>query len=227
MSGGGQLIHVLGPAWSGGYGVQRKVAGAEQALHTLPQKIGMGMMGLGGLIAVIGGIMFIPRLPEGDEGTATRMKQAHALWFLGGTSMLTLATVGWLAIASIRRASRPSRWKSRSDLLASRQPSPEAAQAGADALLAMTLPDLEGRPQSLAQWRQGAGDQLLGELGAPCVEGNAGAVASPCALCTMGVQFVGVGPTRRRTCGPSSETTPVTYPLLVGGADPGRRRGWW
>ncbi|MDQ5877270.1 MAG: cytochrome c oxidase subunit, partial [Pseudomonadota bacterium] len=55
----GQLIHVLGLAWSGGYGVQRKVAGAEQALVTLPQTIGMGMMGLGGLIAVIGGIMFI------------------------------------------------------------------------------------------------------------------------------------------------------------------------
>ncbi len=57
--GGGQLIHVLGLAWSGGYGVQRKVAGAEQALTTLPQKIGMGMMGAGGLIAVIGGIMFV------------------------------------------------------------------------------------------------------------------------------------------------------------------------
>ena len=57
--GGGQLIHILGLAWSGGYGVQRKVAGAEQALTTLPQKIGMGMMGVGGLIAVIGGIMFV------------------------------------------------------------------------------------------------------------------------------------------------------------------------
>jgi hypothetical protein len=57
--GGGQLIHILGLAWSGGYGVQRKVAGAEQALTTLPQKIGMGMMGTGGLIAVIGGIMFV------------------------------------------------------------------------------------------------------------------------------------------------------------------------
>lgn len=55
----GQLIHVLGLAWSGGYGVQRKVAGAEQALVTLPQKIGMGMMGLGGAIAIVGGIMFI------------------------------------------------------------------------------------------------------------------------------------------------------------------------
>ena len=57
--GGGQLIHVLGLAWSGGYGVQRKVAGAEQVLDTLPRKIGMGMMGLGGATAVIGGIMFI------------------------------------------------------------------------------------------------------------------------------------------------------------------------
>ena len=57
--GAGQLIHVLGLAWSGGYSVQRKVAGAEQALVTLPQKLGMGMMGLGGLIAVIGGLMFV------------------------------------------------------------------------------------------------------------------------------------------------------------------------
>jgi len=57
--GAGQLVHVLGLAWSGGYGVQRKVAGAEQLLTTLPQKIGMGMMGLGGVIAVIGGLMFV------------------------------------------------------------------------------------------------------------------------------------------------------------------------
>lgn len=55
----GQMMHVLGLAWSGGYGVQRKVAGAEQVLTSLPQKIGMGMMGLGGLIAIIGGILFV------------------------------------------------------------------------------------------------------------------------------------------------------------------------
>ena len=57
--GGGQLLHVLGLAWSGGYGVQRKVAGAEQMLVSLPQKLGMGLMGLGGLVAVIGGVMFV------------------------------------------------------------------------------------------------------------------------------------------------------------------------
>ncbi|HPP47879.1 MAG TPA: cytochrome C oxidase subunit I, partial [Accumulibacter sp.] len=55
----GQMIHILGLAWSGGYGVQRKTAGAEQMLTTLPQKIGMGMMGVGGSIAVIGGLLFI------------------------------------------------------------------------------------------------------------------------------------------------------------------------
>lgn len=57
--GGGQLIHIVGLAWSGGYGVQRKVAGSEQVLLTWQQKTGMGMMGLGGLIAIIGGIMFV------------------------------------------------------------------------------------------------------------------------------------------------------------------------
>jgi hypothetical protein len=57
--GGGQLMHVLGLAWSGGYGVQRKVAGAEQVLTTVGERVGMGMMGLGGLIAVIGGVMFV------------------------------------------------------------------------------------------------------------------------------------------------------------------------
>ncbi|MDD5249144.1 MAG: cbb3-type cytochrome c oxidase subunit I [Rhodocyclaceae bacterium] len=57
--GGGQLLHILGLAWSGGYGVQRKAAGAEQALSALPQQLGMALMGLGGLIAVIGGLLFV------------------------------------------------------------------------------------------------------------------------------------------------------------------------
>lgn len=57
--GGGQLMHILGLAWSGGYGVQRKTAGAAQGLHDLPQILGMGMMGLGGLIAIIGGGIFV------------------------------------------------------------------------------------------------------------------------------------------------------------------------
>ena len=57
--GGGQLLHIAGLAWSGGYGVQRKVAGADQILASVSEKVAMGMMGLGGAIAIIGGVMFI------------------------------------------------------------------------------------------------------------------------------------------------------------------------
>ena len=45
--------------WSGGYGVQRKVAGSAQVLRTTQEVIGMGVMGIGGLIAVIGGVLFV------------------------------------------------------------------------------------------------------------------------------------------------------------------------
>lgn len=57
--GSGQLLHIVGLLWSGGYGVQRKVAGAAQGLHGFAQTAGMGLMGLGGLIAVVGGVMFL------------------------------------------------------------------------------------------------------------------------------------------------------------------------
>ena len=55
----GQLIHIIGLVWSGGYGVQRKVAGADQVLRSTGEVVGMGMMGLGGLIAIIGGLLFV------------------------------------------------------------------------------------------------------------------------------------------------------------------------
>lgn len=57
--GTGQLMHIIGLAWSGGYGVQRKTAGAEQGLEKFEQIAGMGLMGLGGLISIIGGIIFL------------------------------------------------------------------------------------------------------------------------------------------------------------------------
>ena len=58
LYGAGQLLHIAGLLWSGGYGVQRKVAGGEQVLRTTEQIAGMGLMGLGGLLAVAGGIVF-------------------------------------------------------------------------------------------------------------------------------------------------------------------------
>jgi len=55
----GQLLHAAGLAWAGGYGMQRKVAGSGQSLDNLAQTLGMSLMGIGGLVATIGGILFL------------------------------------------------------------------------------------------------------------------------------------------------------------------------
>ncbi len=59
LYGGGQLLHVTGLLWSGGYGVPRKVAGAAQGLDTIERVAAMGLMGLGGLVAILGGLLFL------------------------------------------------------------------------------------------------------------------------------------------------------------------------
>ena len=74
----GQLLHVIGLVWSGGYGVQRKVAGAAQVLRSTEEIVAMGVMGLGGLVAVAGGLLFLvivvqamwrgPAAPRADTG---------------------------------------------------------------------------------------------------------------------------------------------------------------
>lgn len=51
----GQLMHISGLAWSGGYEVLRKTPGEV----TDSARAAMGFMGLGGLLAIIGGIMFV------------------------------------------------------------------------------------------------------------------------------------------------------------------------
>lgn len=55
----GQFMHIAGLVWSGGYGVERKVAGAAQGLDSMERIAGMGLMGLGGLLSAVGGFIFI------------------------------------------------------------------------------------------------------------------------------------------------------------------------
>ena len=55
----GQFLHIVGLVWSGGYGVERKVAGAAQGLDSIERVAGMGVMGMGGLLSAVGGFMFI------------------------------------------------------------------------------------------------------------------------------------------------------------------------
>ncbi len=52
----GQILHIIGLSISGGYGALRKSTVAELQL---PVKMAMALMGLGGLIAIIGGLMFV------------------------------------------------------------------------------------------------------------------------------------------------------------------------
>lgn len=59
LYGSGQLLHITGLAWTGGYGVQRKTAGVAQGLDRIEEVVGMGLMGFGGLISVIGGLLFL------------------------------------------------------------------------------------------------------------------------------------------------------------------------
>ncbi|MBT4932667.1 MAG: hypothetical protein HOL66_07065 [Rhodospirillaceae bacterium] len=59
MFGGGQLVASVGLFLAGGYGTPRKTAGGAQGLEAIGAKIGMYMNGIGALIAVIGGVMFI------------------------------------------------------------------------------------------------------------------------------------------------------------------------
>jgi hypothetical protein len=53
----GQFLHISGLAWSGGYGALRKTPGTD----SLPPEAvaALGMMGIGGLLAIIGGLMFV------------------------------------------------------------------------------------------------------------------------------------------------------------------------
>ncbi len=55
----GNLLFIIGLAWAGGYGVQRKTAGTAQDLEGFQEIASMGLMGMGGLIAIIGGFLFL------------------------------------------------------------------------------------------------------------------------------------------------------------------------
>ncbi len=59
LYGGGQLLHIFGLAWSGGYGVQRKTLELSQGVDRLGEMAGMGLMGSGGLMSVTGGLLFL------------------------------------------------------------------------------------------------------------------------------------------------------------------------
>ena len=59
LFGGGQAVFGLGFALAGAYGLGRKQYGAEQHVRSLGEYLGLSVMGLGGFVAVAGGIFFL------------------------------------------------------------------------------------------------------------------------------------------------------------------------
>ncbi|MFC1672995.1 cbb3-type cytochrome c oxidase subunit I [Pseudomonadota bacterium] len=59
MFGVSQALASTGLFLAGGHGAQRKVAGAEQGLTEFTAKLGMGLNGGAGLLAIIGGALFV------------------------------------------------------------------------------------------------------------------------------------------------------------------------
>jgi len=55
----GQTLFVIGMFIAGSHGVQRKTFGAAQNLDDIAKIIGMSIVGIGGLIAITGGIIFV------------------------------------------------------------------------------------------------------------------------------------------------------------------------
>jgi thiol-disulfide isomerase/thioredoxin len=104
-------------------------------------------------------------------------------------------------------------------LISSQQLTPEAAQADAKAILALSLPDLDGRLQSVAQWR---GKVLVVNYWAswckPCVEEMPAFSRLNSHYASWGVQFVGIGLDEVENMQVFAKTTPVSYPLLVAGS---------
>lgn len=57
--GAGQTVFALGFALAGAHGMGRKLYGQEQTARTVAETVGLSVMGLGGLIAIAAGLLFI------------------------------------------------------------------------------------------------------------------------------------------------------------------------
>ena len=149
------------------------------------------------------------------------MNEKKAALLLGVTSVLTLATVGFLGYRMVGMTQIPSQEELAKQAKASRQVTTETAQAGIDALLKMTLPDLQGVPQALAQWN---GKIRVINYWAtwcpPCVEEMPFFSRLQERYAAQGVQFVGIGMDETAKMQAFVQKTPVSYPLLVGGTEP-------
>ena len=145
------------------------------------------------------------------------MNEGRALWVAVIAGVLTVATVALLAYRVLVIGGLPPGDDMPRSLRELSQLSPEEAQAEVDAIMSLTLDDLDGRPQAMAQWR---GKELVVNYWAswskPCIEEMPAFSRLQELYVARGVQFVGIGLDEVDHMRSFLKTTPVSYPLLVG-----------
>ncbi|MFW6066775.1 MAG: hypothetical protein ACOC97_00435 [Myxococcota bacterium] len=57
--GAGQLVFAVGFGLAGAHGMARKAYAGEQQIRSMAESIGLGIMGLGGLLAIVAGVVFL------------------------------------------------------------------------------------------------------------------------------------------------------------------------
>ena len=130
----------------------------------------------------------------------------------GAATLLTAGLLGYrlLMHTSPESAARPP------GLVSSQTLTPEEATVAVDAIFALNLPNLDGRPQPLAQWR---GKVLVVNFWAswckPCVDEMPALSRLNSHFAPLGVQFVGIGVDDAEKLAAFIRTTPVSYPVLV------------
>ena len=143
------------------------------------------------------------------------MKPSPLLTLAVLAGMATLVTVALLVYHLWVMAPAPSD-AIPPGLVAASRLSPEVTQKAVDSLVSLTLPDLAGRPQTIAQWR---GKVLVvnywASWCAPCVREMPVFSRLHQHYAGRGVQFVGIGLDYVEKMQSYAKTTPVAYPLLA------------
>ena len=144
------------------------------------------------------------------------MKEQTALRVAVSAGVLSLLTVGLLGYRAYYQMSDALENQPPPSLVSSQFLTPAEARAAVDAIFDLTLPDLEGRSQPLAQWR---GKVLVVNYWAswckPCVEEMPAFSRLSSHYASWGVQFVGIGLDEAEKMQAFAKKTPVSYPLLV------------
>lgn len=143
------------------------------------------------------------------------MKPSNRLALTVLVGIATLATAAALAYRLFVLEPPPSNGIPQG-LVTAPKLSPEAAQKAVDNIFTLTLPDLAGRPQAIAQWR---GKVLVvnywASWCAPCVREMPTLSRLHEHYASWGVQFVGIGLDDVEKMQAFVKTSPVSYPLLV------------